>query len=54
MNACITPGIQPTIVSMILIRKAEPIPCFIKTARGGNNIFKIIVNGDIYSFFLND
>lgn len=35
----------------MLIIKADPTPCFIKTAKGGNNILSIIVSGDIYNIF---
>jgi len=38
------PGIQPKAVNSKLIRKVTPRPCFIKTAKGGNKIFKMIVN----------
>ncbi|REG83459.1 hypothetical protein C8N25_118104 [Algoriphagus antarcticus] len=51
INACITPGIQPIIVSIRLIINVEPKPCFVKTANGGKSMLSIIVSGDI-SFYV--
>ncbi len=42
-----TPGIQPMMVSMTLIKKVLPKPCFINTANGGNSMLRSIVNTDI-------
>ena len=46
-----TPGNQASNVSKILIKRVVPIPCFIKTANGGNRIFRIIVSSDITFIF---
>ena len=35
-------------VSIMLIKKALPIPCFINTAAGGKRIFNTIISGDIF------
>lgn len=42
------PGSQAKAVKTRLIRKAEPSPWFIKTAKGGKRMFRIIVVNDIY------
>ncbi len=52
IKACITPGNQPMMVSITLIKNVVPSPCFKKTANGGKNIFKSIVSIDIIMFFL--
>lgn len=46
-----TPGIHPMSVSKMLTRNVVPIPCFMKTAKGGNKIFKMIVTNDMNSCF---
>ena len=43
-----TPGNQPMMVRMMLTTKVPPNPCFIKTAAGGNMMFKIIVKSDMF------
>ena len=50
INAWITPGSQPIMVRTTLIKKVVPRPCCIKTANGGNKMFRIIVNKDIFVF----
>ena len=51
MNAWITPGSHPMIVSKTLTKNVPPKPCFMKTAAGGKIIFNMIVNIDIvYNF----
>lgn len=47
INAWMTPGIQPMIVRITLIKNVVPRPCFKKTAKGGNKILRMIVSNDI-------
>ena len=46
-----TPGNQASKVNKMLIKSVVPTPCFIKTASGGNKIFRIIVSNDITYIF---
>ncbi len=45
------PGSHASMVKSMLIKKADPSPWFIKTARGGKRMFKIMVTNDIIVLF---
>lgn len=47
MKAWITPGIQPIMVNIRLIKKVVPNPCFRKTDKGGSTMLSTIVRSDM-------